>query len=196
MNDIEHPQNQHPQDDWQSLADDWREQPVSRVDVDALLRGIRQRGRRLRWAVGSELAGTLAMLAIAAWASRSPAWNGSFAVLMGVLIAAALVFQGGMLWARRNQMRDIDQNLASMVELDIARGQTTLRYWRTSIWLSLAMLLVLYAVAGSASEKVLPGVFVGAFPGLGFAVWAWWRCRGIRLRLARMRRIRDELRME
>lgn len=196
MNDIEHPQNRHPQDDWQSLADEWREQPVSRVDVDALLRGIRQRGRRLRWAVGSELVGTLAMLVIAVWASRYPIWSGSFALLMGVLIAAALVFQGGMLWARRNQMRDIDKSVVSMVELDIARAQTTLRYWRISIWLSLTMLLVLYAMAGLASDKALLGVLLSAFPGLGFAVWAWWRCRGIRLRLASMHRIRDELRME
>ena len=193
MNDIEHPHDQHPQDDWQGLADDWREQPVSRVDVDALLRGIRQRGRRLRWAVASELVGTAAMLGVAAWATRSPAWTGSFALLMGALIAAALMFQAWSLWARRRQVWNGDRDLVAMVELDIARAQTTLRYWRVSIWLSLAMLL---ALVGLAADKAMSGLPVIWIPATGFALWAWWRCRHIRERLASMRRIRDELRME
>lgn len=193
MNDI-----QHTQDYWQSLGDDWREQPASRVDVEALLHGIRQRGRRLRWAVGSELAGTGAMLGVAAWATRSPEWAGNFPLVAGALIAAALVFQLWSLWARRGQVRDLALDLVAMINLDIARAQTTLRYWRVSVWLSVAMLVAMLAAAvtGAVHERIWFGLLASAVPGLGFAAWAWWRCRRIRELLTGMQQIRDELQQE
>ena len=100
---------------------------------------------------------------------------------------------GNALWARRRQIWNADHDLVTMVELDIARAETTLRYWRVSIWLSLAMLL---ALVGLAADKAMSGLPVIWIPASGFALWAWWRCRHIGERLASMRRIRDELRME
>ena len=42
MNDV-----RNSRDDWQALADDWRQQPGSAIDSAALLQEVRRRGRRL-----------------------------------------------------------------------------------------------------------------------------------------------------
>jgi hypothetical protein len=93
-----------------------------------------------------------------------------------------------------------------MVDLEIARARTSLRYWRVSIWLSVAIWLALYALAmlgawgGDANAGVVPadklaGSLVGAGSvGIGFAAWAWWRGRRPRARLVRLHGLRDELR--
>lgn len=197
MNDVE-----HQGEEWQTFANDWREQPGGKPDADALLRGVRRRGWRLRWNLASDLATAAFVVALCLWAMRMntglPDWV--FAALMTVV----LVFQGWALWIRRRQARDSGLDANALVALDIRRTRTTLLYWRISIWLGLALWLALYAVTWSAHVSPWPGdnvtlrelvysVLASALVGPGFAMWAWWWSRRNRRRLTRMLELRDEL---
>lgn len=191
---------------WHALGEQWKRQPASRVDTDALLATLHRHGRHLRWALASELFGSAAMLVVLVWALATQPWSTGFSVAMSSLAGAALVFQGWSLWARRRQWTPDAKGVAALVELDIARTATTLQYWRISIWLALAMLVALAAlmvagvtgagpVSGAIHEpgRLAGGLLASACVGAGFAGWAWWRCRQLRARLARMRQVCDAL---
>lgn len=192
-------------DDWLALGDDWRAQATGTVDVDALRAEVRRRGRRLRWALVSELFGFALALAVGVWALRSDPAGIAPAVVIGLLLILA-GFQGWSLWIRRRQVSDSGLDARAMVELEIDRARTSLRYWRVSIWLSMAMWLALYAVAtlgvwvadanaDAVTADKWAGILIGAGSvGIGFAVWAWWRGRRTSARLVRLRGLRDELR--
>ena len=192
-------------DDWVELGEDWRAQPGSTIDVDALRAEVRRRGRRLRWALISEVFGFALAMAVGVWALLSEPAGMASAVIIGLLVIVA-GFQGWSLWIRRRQVGDSGLDATAMVDLEIDRALTSLRYWRVSIWLSVAMWLALYAVAmlgarvadGNA-DVVLAGKLAGSLVGagsvgIGFAVWAWWLGRRTRARLLRLRALRDEMR--
>ena len=190
-------------DDWLALGDDWRAQATGTVDVDDLRAEVRRRGRRLRWALVSELLGFALAMAVGVWVLRSDPAGIAPAVIIGLLVILA-GFQGWSLWIRRRQVGDSGLDARAMVDLEIDRARTSLRYWRVSIWLSMAMWLALYAVAMlggwvagvdavSADKWTRSLVAAGSF-GIGFAVWAWWLGRRTTARLARLRGLRDELR--
>ena len=126
-------------------------------------------------------------------------------MVIGLMVVLA-AFQAWALWIRRRQIGDSGLDARAMVDLEIARARTSLRYWRVSIWLSVAIWLALYALAmlgvwaANASADLvlsdkLAGSLVGAgLIGIGFAVWAWWRGRRTVARLVRLQGLRDELR--
>ena len=192
-------------DDWEALGDDWRAQSMGTVDVDALRDEVRRRGRRLRCALISELFGFALAMAVGVWVLRSEPAGMAPAVIIGLLVVLAC-FQGWSLWIRRRQVRDSGLDARAMVDLEIGRARTSLRYWRVSIWLSMAMWLALYAVAmlgawvadanadAVLTHKLARSVVAAGSIGIGFAVWAWWLGRRTSARLARLRGLRDELR--
>lgn len=192
------------QDDWQAMAKAWREQPGSRLDTDALLKEVRRRGRRLRWALVSEVATMAVVLVLCGRVLLSPDVSHFTRLVVGVLTAMVLGFQGWALWIRRGQVRDSGRDANAMIALDIARTRTTLRYWRVSTWVAVAMWLGLYAVAWSTLASPSPGdaatlqklvhsVMATGLVGFGAAVWAWWWSARHRRRLASMLSLRDEL---
>lgn len=194
-------------DDWQALAEVWRQQPGSTIDTAALLREVHRRGRRLRWTVASELATAGFVLVACAWIMLSPGWVDAPRGVIVALMAIVLGFQAWALWIRRGQVREGGLDVNAMIALDIRRTRTTLRYWRVSAWVGLAMWLGLYAVTWSMLvepswddavmlRKLLHSVVATGFVGLGAAAWAWWWGRRNRLRLARMLRLQDELRQD
>ena len=192
-------------DDWLALGEDWRAQPGSAIDVDALRNEVRRRGCRLRWALVNELVAFAMAMGLCLWVLLSGRAGLAPAVVIGLMVLLA-GFQAWSLWIRRRQVGDSDLDARAMVDLEIARARTSLRYWRVSIWLSVAIWLALYALAmlgawgGDASAGVVPadklaGGLVGAGSvGVGFAAWAWWRGRRTRARLVRLHRLQDELR--
>ena len=192
-------------DDWLALGEDWRAQPAGTIDVDALRDEVRRRGRRLRWALVSELFGFALAMAVGVWVLRSEPAAMAPAVIIGLLLVLA-GFQAWSLWIRRRQVRDSGVDARAMVDLEIARARTSLRYWRVSIWLSVAIWLALYAlamlgawVADGSADVVLADKLAGSLVGAGsigivFAVWAWWFGRRTRARLLRLLGLRDELR--
>lgn len=204
MNDV-----RNSRDDWQALADDWRQQPGSAIDSAALLQEVRRRGRRLRWMLASELATTAFVLGLCAWTLSSSGSPGNLRILIGLLVAIVLGLQAWALWIRRGQLRDQTLDAQAAITLDIRRTRTTLRYWRVSTWVAVAMWLALYAAAwvGLAwpevialgpgdqvsQRKLIHGVAASGAVGAAAAVWAWGRCRQLRRRLERMLTLRAEL---
>ena len=194
--------------DWQSLGDEWREQTVSTLDVDALRTEVNRRGRRLRLAMINEVVMCVVALALCAWALRHP---GRADIAPAMVIGAMLVlagFQAWSLWIRRRQLGDRGLDAAAMVALEIERARTSLRYWRMSTWVTLGLWVGLYAAVLSdvmAPELLDPrplgqfnkwvGSLVGgAFVLLASALWAWWLGRRTGARLVRLRRLQDEMR--
>ena len=191
-------------DDWLALGDDWRAQATGTVDVEALRDEVRRRGRRLRWAILHELAGFAIAMGLWAWVLVTDRAGIPVTVVIGLLVIL-VGFQGWSLWIRRRQVSDSGLDAKAMVDLEIARARTSLRYWRVSIWLSVAMWLMLYAAAmlgigmvGTPADAISAdkwaGILVGAGSvGIGFGIWAWWLGRRTSARLLRLRGLRDEL---
>lgn len=192
-------------DDWLALGEDWRAQPGSTIDVDALRAEVRRRGRRLRWAMAHDFAGFALAMGLCLWVLLSGRAGLTPAVVIG-LMGVLGGFQGWSLWSRRRQMGDSGLDARAMVDLEIARARTSLRYWRVSIWLSVAIWLALYVLAmlgvwatdanaDAETAHGLAGALIGAGSvGIGFAVWAWWLGRRTRARLLRLHGLRDEMR--
>lgn len=189
-------------DDWAVLGNDWREQAVSAVDVEALRDEVRQRGRRLRWALLNDLVGFALAMGLGVWALVSGRAGAASALIIGLLVIV-LGFQGWSLWIRRRQVSDSGLGALAMVELEIARARTSLLYWRVSIWVAMAMLLALYAFAMLAPMALTDGVTLREVGSslvavglicMGSGVWAWWLGRRTQTRLVRLRRLRDEMR--
>lgn len=194
-------------DDWLALGEDWRAQPGSGVDVDALRAEVRRRGRRLRWAMAHDFAGFAIAMGACVWALQSGRAGLMSAVVVGMMVVL-VGFQAWSLWSRRRQVGDSGLDARALVDLEIARGQTSLRYWRVSIWLSVAIWLGLYGLAmlgawvadanadaDAVTADKWAGILAGAGSvGIGFAIYAWWLgCRTV-ARLQRLRQLRDEMR--
>jgi len=117
-------------------------------------------------------------------------------------------FQCWSLWSWRRQVSDSGLDAMAMVELEIERSRISLRYWRVSIWLAVAMWVALYALAmlgvsasGADTGDVVARKLVHALGavglvGIGFALWAWWSGRRTRAHLAKMLALRDEMRRD
>ncbi len=193
---------QEPQDDWAALGNDWREQAVSAVDVEALRDEVRRRGRRLRLALLNDLVGFALAMGLGVWALGSGR-AGSASALIICLLVIVCGFQGWSLWIRRRQVSDSGLGALAMVELEIARARTSLLYWRVSIWVALAMVLALYAFAILAPvaptddltmRGIVPSMVAVGLVCIGSGVWAWWLGRRTQARLVRLRRLQDEMR--
>ncbi len=194
-------------DDWQALGDDWCRQATSAIDIDVLRQEVRKRGRRLRWALVNDLFGFAFAVGLSVWVMLTGRAGLPHAVIIA-LVVTLCGFQGWSLWIRRRQVSDSGLDAIAMVELEIARARTSLRYWRVSIWLAVAMWLGLYAYAvvsgftlpvGSGvtdARKLFLGLWAGAATGVCFALWAWWLGRRTQARLARMLWLREELRQD
>ncbi|MDQ3205901.1 MAG: hypothetical protein M3Q40_05235 [Pseudomonadota bacterium] len=197
MNDL-----QHEPDDWATLGEDWRAQAASRVDAGALLDEVRRRGSRLRRALVLELATAAAALGLCAWVLLDPETHPAYRLLVAALATVVLVLQGWALWIRRGQIRERGLGPEALVELDIRRARTTLRYWRVSTWATLVVWLVLYAfslVGAVSNDAALAGTLYASLGATAVVVvvaaaWGWWRGRMLRQRLQRMRRMQAELR--
>jgi hypothetical protein len=185
--------------DWQALGDTWRGQAVPEFDAEAIGREIRRRGRRLRWLVASEAVLTVLMVALCVWITRQPDTSTmDRAVFLG-LGAALIVYQAGVLWLRRRQLRDDGRSVVDLVDLEIRRTRSGITYWRISLWTAMAMWLALSLVVWfDASDALRAGfwlmVAINAPIMLAAAVFVWWRGRKSLARIARFESLRDQLR--
>jgi hypothetical protein len=185
--------------DWKALGDTWRDQPVPAIDPEAIGQEIRRRGRRLRWLVGSEALFSVLAVLLCAWIVQRPdtstvdRW-----VFIGLGVVLA-VYQVGVLWLRRRQLRDDGRNVADLVDLEIRRTRAGITYWRISMWTAMAIWLALSLVVWfDASDALRRGFFVMiAINGpvmLAAAIFVWRRGRRSLARIARFEALRDQLR--
>lgn len=185
--------------DWKALGDTWRGQAVPTIDVDAIGREIRRRGRRLRWLVASEAVMTVLMVALCVWIVLQPGTSTMDRTVFLGLGVALVVYQIGVLWLRRRQLRDDGRSVADLVDLEIRRTRSGITYWRISLWTAMAMWLALSLVVWfDASDALRAGfwlmVAINAPIMLAAAVFVWWRGRKSLARIARFESLRDQLR--
>ena len=187
--------------DWAALGDEWRAQPDAGIDVERLRAEVRKRGRGLRRALLAEVAFTLASLAALAWLMLKTDPGDPMMTVFALLIPTSIGFQLWSLWLRRQQLRDDGLDATAMLELEIGRVNTGLRYWRHGTWFGVLLLLGIYAVALNALAGANPmhsaGLFGGTIGGgigvLISALTSWLKYRGARRRLARLRELQAQL---
>lgn len=185
--------------DWKALGDAWRGQPVPAIDAEAIGREIRRRGRRLRWLVAAEAALTVVMVALCVWITQRPETSTIDRMVFLGLAAALIVYQAGVLWLRRRQLRDDGRSVADLLDLEIRRTRSGITYWRISLWTAMAMWLALSLVVWfDASDALRAGFWIMiAINGpmmLAAALFVWWRGRRSLARIARFQALRDQLR--
>lgn len=192
-----------PNQDWKSLAETWQHQPVPGLDVAALGREVKRRGKALRWVIVGEIAMTVLVVLACLMILLMPDAD----LFEQLLFSALGLFLVGYQWFMvRLRVRDLEKpglDALAMVDLEIRRGLTTLSYWRLGMWTGLGLWVVLYGVVLLGwqldwSYKRVVGLGGGLainvvlFPAMG--IYGWWRCRRERARLARYHALRDQLR--
>lgn len=191
-----------PADEWQALGEQWRDQAVEAIDVEALRRQVRRRGRHLRAWLSLEVAVTVLGLLLLGWVVFvSGELDRGGRGVMGALAGALVAWQGWSLWIRRRQL-DLDGvDAADMLDLEIERARTTIRYWRWGMWAGIALWLLLIGAVmvgsapGSAMQGALssPAVTInGTLFGL-CGVFAWWCGRRCRARIRVLEALRAQL---
>ncbi|RDZ27364.1 hypothetical protein [Lysobacter silvisoli] len=188
--------------DWTALGDEWRAQSGAGIDVDRLREEVGKRGRALRKAVYGELSLTVATLAAIAWLMLKTAPSDAMLLVFALLIPTSIGFQAWSLWLRRRQLRDDGLDAAAMLELEIDRANTSLRYWRYGTWFGVLLILVVFAIViGALPQEHARDVHgnTGALVGGGLGVlvsacMAWFKARRNIPRLAYLRELQEQLR--
>jgi len=189
--------------DWSALAFDWQQQETPRIDIDVLRREVERRGRVLRRVVWMEVAFTALIALVCALIAFSPGSTRVETIMFAVMAVTLVVYQACMVRLRRGDLADTAGDALSLVDREILRGITVLRYWRWGMWTALAIWLVIYGVflAGLHMDSETPrlgglagglGINVLLFPLMG--AYGWWRCRQARARIARFTALREQLR--
>lgn len=189
--------------DWQSLTAQWREQPISAIDLAALRVEARSRSRRLRLALAAEVLSTGLLVAYIGRAMFAPELPPGARGLFVAVIVILLGYQAWSLWIRRRQLRDQGLDAVALLSLEIDRARTSIAYWRCGTWIGVLMVVALAAAVASMVwphvddprelERMIGGGIGAALTVVGGAVFAWWRGRHTRARIARLHALRDEL---
>ena len=200
---VEHERDIEAVGDWQSLTAQWREQPINAIDLSALRVEARSRSHRLRLALAAEVLFTVLLVAYIGRAMLTPELPGSVLGLFAAVIVILVGYQAWSLWIRRRQLRDKGLDAAALLSLEIDRARTSIDYWRYGTWIGVLMLVVLAVAVASMVlpqiddprelERMVGGGVGGAVGAVGCAVFAWWRGRQMRARIARLQALRDEL---
>jgi hypothetical protein len=189
--------------DWTALAADWRAQETPSIDLDAIRAEAERRGRGLRWVIGIEIAFTALVVLACVIIALAPRSDRAEVLLFSGLAVALVAYQGLMVWIRRRDLADVGRDALSLVERELHRARTVLRYWRWGMWSSLALWLCIYVLLlfGLSSDwpaSRMAGLLgataanVLVFPAMG--LYGWWRCTQARGRLLRFGALREQLR--
>ncbi len=191
-----------PRNEWQDMAQDWQQQPSPTLDIEALRHEVERRGRSIRRVVWLEVGSTLLVLAICLFIAFAPGSDPAETMVFGALGGGLVVYQALMVWLRSCDFASAGRDALSLVDLEIRRARTVLRYWRWGMWTALGMWLALYAYflagvhyhwEGLRLTGLAAGlaVNIATFPLMG--LYGWWRCGQASARLARFRRLREQL---
>lgn len=191
------------ENDWGSLSEAWRSQPAPGIDLDAVRREARQRGRSLRFKFWTEIVTaavfTVCCAVIVVWPDSDLFQR----LLFGGMGLFLLGYKSFMLWLRRSELSEAGLDVQSLVDLELRRSQSTLHYWRTGMWSAVVLWTVLYVVMMIGISQGWPRHHVSGLAGGLIAnilllpacgVFGLWRCRQERARILRYRDLRDQLR--
>ncbi len=189
--------------DWTALAADWQRQDTPTIDVEAIRDEAERRSRSLRRVIWLEVAFAALVLVVCVQIALSPRSDSVETLLFGAMAAFLVVYQALMVWIRRRDLANAGHDALSLVDREIQRARTVLRYWRWGMWTALLLWLGIYALmlhgmVADWPERRMGGLVGGTainvvvFPAMG--VYGWWRCSQARARLARFGALRDQLR--
>ena len=189
--------------DWSSLVADWQQQATPTIDIEAIRDEAERRGRQLRRIVRLEIAFSALVILLCLFVAWVPGSDTFERVLFGAMSAFLIVYQALMVWIRRRDLADAGRDAQSLVDREIQRAETVLRYWRWGMWSALALWLAIFAMLMYGMAHDWPsqrigglvggtGINVVVFPAMG--LYGWWRCRQARARLRRFGALREQLR--
>ncbi|MCX7034246.1 MAG: hypothetical protein NT046_09785 [Arenimonas sp.] len=189
--------------DWSSLAADWQRQDTPAIDVEAIRDEAERRSRGLRRTVRIEIGFSVLAIGMCVLIAVSPKSERAEQLLFAGLAVFLCVYQALMVWIRRRDLADAGCDALSLVDREIQRAGTVLRYWRWGMWTSLMLwlgiyVLMLYGMASDWPERRVGGLLgatainVLVFPAMG--IYGWWRCSQARARLTRFTALREQLR--
>ena len=192
-----------PNQDWTTLAADWQRQDTPVIDVEAIRDEAERRSRGLRRVIWLEVAFALLVIVVCVQIALSPRSDRIETMLFGAMAVFLVVYQALMVWIRRRDLADAGRDALSLVEREIQRANTVLRYWRWGMWTALLLWLGIYALMLYGMGADWPprrvgglvggtGINVLVFPAMG--IYGWWRCSQARARLKRFAALRDQLR--
>ncbi|PZO10416.1 MAG: hypothetical protein DCF27_01910 [Lysobacteraceae bacterium] len=189
--------------EWSSLAADWQRQDTPAIDIEAIRDEAGRRSRGLRRVIRLEIGFALLVIALCVAIAASPR-NDLFDTLLFSAMAVFLVaYQALMVWIRRRDLAEAGNDALSLVDREIQRANTVLRYWRWGLWAGLLLWLCLYGLLmyGLASDwprqrvqAPIAGTAVNVLTFPLIAAYGWWRCSQARARLVRFGALRDQLR--
>lgn len=189
--------------EWSSLAADWQGQDTPAIDIEAIRDEAARRSQGLRRVIRFEIGFALLVIAVCVGIAASPRSDRIETLLFSGMAVFLGVYQGLMVWIRRRDLADAGRDALSLVEREIQRATTVLRYWRWGMWSALVLWLAIYGlmIFGMAADWPLrrvsgllggAGINVLVFPAMG--AYGWWRCSQARARLRRFGALRDQLR--
>lgn len=189
--------------DWSSLAADWQRQDTPAIDVEAIRDEAERRSRGLRRTIRVEIGFSVLVVVMCVLIALSPRSDRAEQLLFAGMTVFLVVYQALMVWIRRRDLADAGRDALSLVDREIQRANTVLRYWRWGMWASLVLWLGIYALMlhGLAADwpaKRMAGLLGGTavnvlvFPAMG--AYGLWRCSQARARLKRFAALRDQLR--
>ena len=189
--------------DWSAMAADWQRQDTPAIDVEAIREEAGRRSRGLRRVIWLEVAFAVLVVGVCVQIALSPRSDPVETLIFGAMSVFLVLYQALMVWIRRRDLADAGRDALSLVDREIQRANTVLRYWRGGMWTALLMwlgiyALMLYGMSAGWPERRVGGLLGGTainvlvFPAMG--LYGWWRCSQARARLARFTALRDQLR--
>jgi hypothetical protein len=189
--------------DWSALAADWQQQDTPIIDVEAIREEAESRSRSLRRVIWLEVVFAVLVIVVCVQIALSPRSDTVETLLFGAMAAFLVVYQALMVWIRRRDLADAGRDALALVDREIQRAGTVLRYWRWGMWSALGLwlgiyALMLYGMAADWPTRRVAGLLGGTainvllFPAMG--AYGWWRCSQARARLKRFTALREQLR--
>lgn len=189
--------------DWTALAADWQRQDTPVIDVEAIRDEAERRSRGLRRVIWLESGFAVLVVVVCLLTAVSPRSDPVETLIFVAMAAFLVVYQALMVWIRRRDLADAGRDVLSLVEREIQRATTVLRYWRWGMWTALLLWLgiyglLVYGLAVDWPPQRMGGLVGGTavnvlmFPAMG--LYGWWRCSQARARLRRFTALRLQLR--
>lgn len=189
--------------DWTALAADWQGQDTPVIDIEAIRDEAARRSRGLRRVIWLESAFAVLVVLVCLRIAVSPRSDPVETLIFSAMAAFLVVYQALMVWIRRRDLADAGRDALSLVDREIQRASTVLRYWRWGMWTALLLWLgiyglLIYGMAADWPPRRVGGLVGGTainvlvFPAMG--LYGWWRCSQARARLKRFAALRLQLR--
>jgi hypothetical protein len=188
--------------DWSALAADWQRQDTPAIDIDAIREEAERRSRAIRRVIGFEIGLSVLVVLGCVLIAASPLSDHFDTLLFSGMALFLVAYQAMMVWIRRRDLADAGSDALSLVDREIERANTVLRYWRWGLWAGLLLWLLLYGLlmfglaAGwppSRLHVLIAGTAVNVLSFPAIAAYGWWRCSQARARLKRFTALRGQL---